>query len=266
MQAQYRPQPYARQSTFHGPKRQLLGNQAGHAAPAWRTTGPPPDQSSHINFKGKRVAPRSEPGSKIFLNSLPMDVGETEVEELFRKTVGPLRESFLIYNSQGKSKGMAVVSFQRPGDAAIAQAKYDGKIVDGRRPIKIQLIVDPVEGPSAFAPPPTLIDRLQSNTPMFASSKSALQPTVGGPAPPSLRFVTPTQPRRQPNQYTEFPRPATPHNASFPAPAPPRRFRVKKGPKRLKKQWAPKSKSKEQLDKDMEDYRAESIQYEEATG
>jgi len=52
-------------------------------------------------------------------------------QELFRKTVGPLKESFLIYNSQGKSKGMAVVSFQRPGDAAVARTKYDGKIVDG---------------------------------------------------------------------------------------------------------------------------------------
>ena len=27
---------------------------------------------------------------------------------------------------------MAVVTFQRPGDALAAQAKYDGKIVDGR--------------------------------------------------------------------------------------------------------------------------------------
>ena len=37
-----------------------------------------------------------------------------------------------MYNSQGKSKGMAVVWFQRPGDALVARAKYDGKIVDGR--------------------------------------------------------------------------------------------------------------------------------------
>ena len=46
--------------------------------------------------------------------------------------MGPLKESFLVYNSQGNSKGMAVVTFQRPGDALAAQAKYDGKIVDGR--------------------------------------------------------------------------------------------------------------------------------------
>lgn len=39
---------------------------------------------------------------------------------------------FLVYNNQGKSKGMAVVTFARPGDAAVARQKYDGKIVDGR--------------------------------------------------------------------------------------------------------------------------------------
>lgn len=43
-----------------------------------------------------------------------------------------------MYNSQGKSKGMAVVWFQRPGDAAVARAKYDGKIVDGR---ELQLLL-----------------------------------------------------------------------------------------------------------------------------
>jgi hypothetical protein len=53
-------------------------------------------------------------------------------QELFKKTVGPLRESFMVYNSQGKSKGMAIVIFQRPGDAAVAQKKYNGKIVDAR--------------------------------------------------------------------------------------------------------------------------------------
>jgi hypothetical protein len=53
-------------------------------------------------------------------------------QELFKKTVGPLREVFMVYNSQGKSKGMAIVMFQRPADAAVAQKKYHGKIVDAR--------------------------------------------------------------------------------------------------------------------------------------
>ena len=37
----------------------------------------------------------------------------------------------MVYNSQGKSRGMAVVVFARPGDAAVARGKYNGKIVDG---------------------------------------------------------------------------------------------------------------------------------------
>jgi THO complex subunit 4 len=55
------------------------------------------------------------------------------LQDLFQKTVGPLKDSFLIYNSEGRSKGMAVVIFQRPGDAAVARTKYNGKIVDGRK-------------------------------------------------------------------------------------------------------------------------------------
>ncbi|KAJ6627828.1 hypothetical protein B0H10DRAFT_1992089 [Mycena sp. CBHHK59/15] len=254
MQAQYKPQPYARLNTFHGSKRQLLGNQAGHAPPAWRA-GPSAAYSAPGGSlaKGKQVA--SEQGSKIFLSRLPMDVGETEVEELFKKTVGPLKESFLIYNSQGKSKGMAVVAFQRSGDAAIARSKYDGKIVDGRRPIKIEVIIES-NSPEPLTPrqPPSLFDRLQNKG--ATQGPSNTPHIVGGRGPISLRFATPTQPRRNPNQHTQPPRPATPYATTFPAPIPPRRYRAKKGPKRLKKFY--ESKSKEQLDREMEDYRAQS--------
>lgn len=68
--------PYARQNTFHGPKRQLLGNQAGLAPPAWRTANV--STLSGMPGKGKNVA--VEQGSKIFLSRLPVDVGEKEVE------------------------------------------------------------------------------------------------------------------------------------------------------------------------------------------
>ena len=100
-------------------------------------------------------------------------------QELFKKTVGPLRESFMVYNSQGKSKGMAIVVFQRPGDAAVAQKKYHGKIVDARmfqcsrqyrysllivhvgRPIRIELMIDNIPSsptPSTLAP--SLLSRI----------------------------------------------------------------------------------------------------------
>ncbi|KAF8966619.1 hypothetical protein BDZ97DRAFT_1807169 [Flammula alnicola] len=152
MQTQYKPAPYARFNAFHGPKRQLLGNQAGHAAPAWRTNAPvAPGQTAAM--KGKAPV---ESGSRIFLSRLPVDVGEKEVEELFKKTVGPLKESFLVYNSQGKSKGMAVVTFQRPGDALLARAKYNGRVVDGHS----RGWTSSAAVPQAPPPTPTLIDRL----------------------------------------------------------------------------------------------------------
>lgn len=75
MQTQSRTNEYARLHTFHGSKRQLLGNQAGTAAPAWR--GNVVSQNRAAGVKGKAPA---ESGSTIFLSKLPVDVGEKEVE------------------------------------------------------------------------------------------------------------------------------------------------------------------------------------------
>ncbi|KIK06397.1 hypothetical protein K443DRAFT_3172 [Laccaria amethystina LaAM-08-1] len=253
-------QPYARSNNFHGPKRQLLGNHAGHAPPSWRTNGPVPVPQGG---KGRGAPP--DIGSKIFLSRLPVDVAEKDVEELFRKTVGPLKESFLIYNSQGRSKGMAVVTFQRPGDAALAREKYDGKIVDGResrslsssaasiwiiggigRPIKIEVIVDGVPHMGASKgppPPPTLLTRL-GGAPAAASTSLIATPMAG----PST--VTPrVEPVSKLPQHSMKARIAPVVAAAVP----PRRIRQKKGPKRLKKR-APLT--VDGLDKDMEDYRA----------
>ncbi|KII87589.1 hypothetical protein PLICRDRAFT_42096 [Plicaturopsis crispa FD-325 SS-3] len=211
MQAPFRPHPRA--NTFHGPKRQLLGNQAGHAPPAWRA--------------GNMVE-----GSKIIISRLPTDVGETEVEDLFKKTVGPLKEVFIIYNSQGHSKGMAVVTFQRPTDAAVARQKYDGKIVDGRRPIKVEIVTDGV--PQAARPPPQSTPSLLNRLGGIVNNQP---PTVARPqaGPPTH---APTQPRSR--QATK----PAPHLANVP-----RKARQKKGPKRVKKSVA-------QLDAEMDDYRS----------
>lgn len=52
------------------------------------------------------------------------------LQTLFAKTVGPVQDAFIVYNSQGNSKGMAVVAFHNAGDAAKARQKYNGKIID----------------------------------------------------------------------------------------------------------------------------------------
>lgn len=77
---------------------------------------------------------------------------------------------------------MAVVTFQRAGDAAVARAKYDGKIVDGReffvlvlcfgamvltrwigRPLKIEIVYDggpPAGAGAVLSGQPSLLDRI----------------------------------------------------------------------------------------------------------
>ncbi|KAL4071428.1 hypothetical protein V8B97DRAFT_2007441 [Scleroderma yunnanense] len=226
---QTQPKP-ARIHAYHNQKRNLLGPRAAQVPPAWR------DQKT------------KEQGSKILLSRLPPDVGETEVEELFRKTVGPLREVFLIYNSQGRSKGMAIVAFQRPGDAEVARAKYDGKFVDGRRPIKIEIIVDSEAAAAAPKPTPqaqpSLLTRLGGIAAINGAPHNAA-PTISAPnhAPNNVQAKTPPKPLAP----RAVPRPQT-APAPAPAPAAPRR-RQKKGPKRVKK-------SLTQLDQEMEEYRA----------
>ncbi|KAG6839780.1 hypothetical protein C0991_011731 [Blastosporella zonata] len=218
---------------FHGPKHKLLGNHAGQAAPAWKNV---PAQGPRPVGKGKQA--QLDTGSKIFLSSLPADVKEAEVEELFRKTIGPLRESFLVYNSQGKSKGMAVVTFMRSGDAALAKAKYDGKVVDGRRPLKIEIVTDG-QTPGAGAVPPSTPSLLHRIGKVSVAKQ-----------PPTAVNGAPIQPRVQKPRPTQ----AIPHPGAT-VPLPPRRIRQKKGPKRIKKLQTAAA-TIYQLDKEMEDYRA----------
>ncbi|CCL99207.1 uncharacterized protein FIBRA_01222 [Fibroporia radiculosa] len=223
---------YARLNAYHGAKRHLLGNQAGNAPPAWRDA-----------VQGKKThgaANALDKGSKILLSKLPLDVGENEVEILFAKTVGPVKDAFIVYNSQGKSKGMAIVSFQRASDAVVARAKYNGKIVDGRRPIKIEIIHDDEEASQAPPKPLSLLDRIGKPVTTAPAAPAPTRP-VATPKP-----IPVAQPRKQQPVKVQAP---TPRPLVITAKA---RLRQKKGPKRIKK----KAVSAAELDQEMEDYRA----------
>jgi THO complex subunit 4 len=108
----------------------------------------------------------------------------------------------LFYNDKGLPKGMALVGFQRDGDAALAANKYDGRFVDNskllclspscrftfvvlavsERPLKVEVIV----GKDAAAPskkPPT-----KKETPSLSPQSMSLLERmniapVNGPAP-----------------------------------------------------------------------------------
>jgi THO complex subunit 4 len=53
---------------------------------------------------------------------------------------GPLKSANLNYNAEGKSKGVANVVFNRPGDAARAVKEYNNRTFDGR-PMRLELVV-----------------------------------------------------------------------------------------------------------------------------
>jgi THO complex subunit 4 len=52
-------------------------------------------------------------------------------QELFSSTVGPLKDVTLNYNSEGKSKGVATVLFQKKGDGVRAHTQYNNRLIDG---------------------------------------------------------------------------------------------------------------------------------------
>ncbi|KAF7316367.1 RRM domain-containing protein [Mycena indigotica] len=101
------------------------------------------------------AAPAQTTAEKIIVSNLPSDVNESQVKELFQTTVGPLREVTLHYDSAGRSKGVATVVFSKKGDGNKAHTQYNNRLIDGRRPMKIEIVMDPGK-----APAPSLASRV----------------------------------------------------------------------------------------------------------
>ncbi|THU80073.1 hypothetical protein K435DRAFT_874770 [Dendrothele bispora CBS 962.96] len=119
------PRGNRRRSAGRGARAQVLGN-----------AGVAPRSRAAVKAGTKTVvnAPatqQSQVADKIIVSNLPQDVNEQQVKELFHQTVGPLREVTLHYDSQGRSKGVASVHFQRKGDGHKAYSQYNNRLIDG---------------------------------------------------------------------------------------------------------------------------------------
>ncbi|KAI0074100.1 hypothetical protein K474DRAFT_1602124 [Panus rudis PR-1116 ss-1] len=108
----------------------------------------------------KGVAPAA-PSDKIIVSNLPPDVNEIQVKELFTTTVGPCRDVTLHYDANGRSKGVASVQFTRKGDGTKAFQQYNNRLIDGKRPMKIEIVVDPTKP----APAASLVSRVAPAAP-----------------------------------------------------------------------------------------------------
>jgi len=135
-------------------KTQVLGNPANAAARA--------AAQNAAAAKVVATATPAQPADKIIVSNLPGDVNEVQIKELFHSTVGALREVTLHYDSSGRSKGIAAVHFQRKGDGTKAYQQYNNRLIDGKRPMKIEIVVDPARPAPAqslasrVAPPPAI--------------------------------------------------------------------------------------------------------------
>jgi len=130
-------------------KAHLVGSSATGAAPAARVrqaAAPPAAQAA-------AATPQSS--DKIIVSNLPNDVNEAQIRELFQSTVGTLRDVTLHFDSAGRSKGTASVTFIKKTDGAKAYAQYNNRLIDGKRPMRIEMVLDP-----SRAPPATLASRV----------------------------------------------------------------------------------------------------------
>ncbi|KAF9652617.1 hypothetical protein BDM02DRAFT_2796109 [Thelephora ganbajun] len=202
---------HGRIHAYRTAKRAVLGAQAQGPSPAWKG--------------GDRN------GSDVTLQ---------EVSDLFNKTVGPTKEVILFYNDKGSPKGMALVGFQRNGDAALAADKYDGRFVDNKRPLRVEIIV----GKDAAAPSKRASATKESSSsspqPMSLLERMNITP-VKGPTPPKI-----------PKQLIQRVPAAPAEVVTKPKAVPTKRKRTRKGPARLTK----KKPTAQDLDEEMDAYRA----------
>jgi THO complex subunit 4 len=78
---------------------------------------------------------------KLVVSNLASTVTQNDVRELFAR-IGPVKQAQLNYDANGKSKGIANVTFAKPGDAQKSFNEYNNRPLDNR-PMKIELIINP---------------------------------------------------------------------------------------------------------------------------
>ena len=66
-----------------------------------------------------------------------------DTKDLFNVQIGRVSRVSLAYGPQGLSKGVATIQFHQKGDAKKAYDRYDGKLIDNTRRLKVRTPPDP---------------------------------------------------------------------------------------------------------------------------
>ncbi|KAI5479987.1 hypothetical protein MNV49_002277 [Pseudohyphozyma bogoriensis] len=162
-------------------RRAPRGGAAGAATGGRIPSGPQAGRKAPAATPAAAASSQIPVGDKIVVSNLPDDVTEAQVKELFTSTIGPIRSASLAYDSKGKSKGVATIQFNKVVDAQKAYQQYNKRLVDGKRPMKVEIIVDPSK-----APPVPLTSRLgaapaaPASSTIAAAGGAARQPRAAG--------------------------------------------------------------------------------------
>ncbi|KAF2764981.1 hypothetical protein EJ03DRAFT_221813 [Teratosphaeria nubilosa] len=115
--------------------------------------------------------------SKIIVSSLPQDVDEAVIKEFFETAIGGVKKVVLSYGPNGRSRGEATVTFNKPDGAARSYQEYNKVVVDNR-PMKIEI----VGGMTTVAPAKSLSDRMPQPKSIVKENKKAVA-KKDGPKP-----------------------------------------------------------------------------------
>ncbi|KAJ7828336.1 hypothetical protein B0H13DRAFT_1656333 [Mycena leptocephala] len=103
-------------------------------------TNPAARRTTRIQGKGNKPVKKS---AKIIVSNLPPDLTNEQVKELFHPTVGPVHDVTLSVRAL-RGSVVATVTFVNEGDGDRAFRRYNNRLIDGKRPLKIETKTDPV--------------------------------------------------------------------------------------------------------------------------
>lgn len=129
-------------------KAQAVGGTSGAAAVASRNSKKPP-----VVIPGRLPPGQKDQGSKVIVSNLPLDVTEQQVKELFSSSIGPLKKVVMSFRANGQSTGNCTVEFQRAEDGNRAYNQYNNRLIDGKRQLKIEVVLDPAKAAAQLAQP-----------------------------------------------------------------------------------------------------------------
>ncbi|CEL57478.1 hypothetical protein RSOLAG1IB_02219 [Rhizoctonia solani AG-1 IB] len=215
-------------------------------------------ESELVNLGGGYARLPQQEGSKIYISHLPPDVDDLDVNQLLTETIGPVIYAFVVYDVRGMTKMSAVASFVDPEHASKAVELYNGKVIDGKEPIRVEqvgtnlklhpgLLMSPRDNnPVATAGQgvKSLLDRV---TQAPKPTASLLNRVSARPGPIFPTFATNDRAKKLPDRIQAT---VTTTNSTSHAHPPPKPKRMKKGPKRLQKFT-----QLQQLEQEMDQYR-----------